>query len=186
MRKLLLTIAAAALLLAGECSLENLTWTAYKTPLKLGVKGTFGKIAFIKGKDCLDGAEVKINKHSVDTNNPDRDKTLDQYFFAKLRGDIIAKVLKVDEKTLDVVITLNGVTKKIPFYYTKKDGVIKAKGVIDILDFQGNSVLRSIANACYKKHQGKTWNDVTLEFTINNKTKIDRAKEAVEQFKSMM
>ncbi len=173
-------------LFAGECSLQSLTWTAFKTPLKLGVKGTFDKISFTKGKDCLKGANVTIDKQSVDTKNPGRDKTLDQFFFSKLKGNIEAKLLNVNEKTLDVAITLNGITKIVPFFYTNKDGVITAKGVIDIFDFQGDKALRSIAKACFDKHQGKTWNDVSLQFVIDNKSSIQKAKGVVERFKSMM
>ena len=69
-----------ATILAFGCELETLTWKAFETPLKIGVKGTFDKIAFIKGKNCIDGAKVIINKHSVDTKNPSRDKTLDTFF----------------------------------------------------------------------------------------------------------
>ena len=185
MKKMVLISVLAALSFA-QCELQSMQWTAFKTPLKLGVKGTFDKIAFVAGKNCLDGAEVIINKHSVDTKNPGRDKTLDEFFFSKLRGDIKAKVLKVNEKTLDVAVTMNGVTKTVPFTYTKKDGVIEAKGVIDIFDFGANSALASIAKACYDKHQGKTWNDVELSFTIDNKTKLDQAKDLVDQVKSMM
>ncbi len=185
MKKVILIALSAAALLAAECSLQSLTWTAYKTPLKLGVKGTFDKITFTKGKNCLEGASVLIDKQSVDTKNPGRDKTLDSFFFAKLKGNIKARIEKVKEKTLDVAITLNGVTKKVPFLYTKKDGLIEAKGVIDLLDFAPKA-LRSIAKACFTKHQGKTWNDVTLTFTIDNKTTIQKAKGMMERFKSMM
>jgi hypothetical protein len=170
----------------AECTLSSMQWTAFKTPLKLGVKGTFDKIAFVAGKNCLEGAEVIINKHSVDTKNPGRDDTLDQFFFSKLKGDIKAKVLKVDEKTLDVAVTMNGVTKTVPFHYTKKDGRIEAKGVIDLFDFSASDALSSIAKACYDKHAGKTWNDVELEFVIDNRTNVDKAKEMIDRVKSMM
>ncbi|BAF70262.1 YceI family protein [Nitratiruptor sp. SB155-2] len=166
MKKIVVTALSIASLFASECSVQNLTWTAYKTPLKLGVTGSFDKIAFTQGKQCLEGAKVTINKHSVNTKNPGRDRTLDQFFFSLLKGDIVAKILKVHEKRLDVAITLNGITKTVPFTYTKDGNLIQAKGVIDIFDFQGNKALASIAKACFDKHQGKTWNDVTLTFEI--------------------
>ena len=184
--KKLIVLAAVAIFALADCQLQSLQWTAFKTPLKLGVKGTFDKITFVKGKNCLEGAEVIINKHSVDTKNPGRDKTLRLFFFDRLKGPIEAKILKVHEKTLDVAITLHGVTKTIPFFYTKKDGLIHAKGVIDLFDFDASKALSSIAKACFDKHQGKTWNDVELHFTIDVKTTVDKAKEAIESFKSMM
>ncbi len=185
MKKIVL-LAALSIFALAECQLQSLQWTAFKTPLKLGVKGTFDKMTFVKGKNCLEGAEVLINKHSVNTKNPGRDKTLDSFFFSRLKGDIKAKIVAVKEKTLDVAITLNGVTKTIPFFYMKKDGVIRAKGVIDLFDFGASKALSSIAKACFNKHQGKTWNDVELRFTIDAKTTVDKAKKAIESFKSMM
>ena len=185
MKKIAL-LAALSIFALAECQLQSLQWTAFKTPLKLGVKGTFDKIDFTKGDECLKGAKVSIDKSSVDTKNPGRDKTLRLFFFDRLEGDIKAKIVAVKEKTLDVAITLNGVTKTVPFFYTKKDGLIHAKGVIDLLDFGASKALASIAKACFDKHQGKTWNDVELRFTIDAKTTVDKAKEAIESIKSMM
>ncbi len=184
--KRLALIAVIASLALAECSLQSMQWTAFKTPLKLGVKGTFDKIAFVKGKNCLEGAEVIINKDSVNTKNPGRDKTLDTFFFGKLKGDIKAKVVKVNDKTLDIAITLNGVTKTIPFTYSEKNGIVTAKGVIDLFDFSGSKALRSINKACYDKHQGKTWNDVELTFTIDKQNSVQKAKDTVDMIKSMM
>jgi len=178
MKKIAL-LATLSIFALAECQLQSLQWTAFKTPLKLGVKGTFDKMTFVKGKNCLEGAEVLINKHSVNTKNLGRDKTLDSFFFSRLKGDIKAKIVAVKEKTLDVAITLNGVTKTIPFFYTKKDGVIRAKGVIDLFDFSGSEALRSINKACFDKHQGKTWNDVELGFTINAQSTMQKAKKAL-------
>ena len=185
MKKIAL-LAALSIFALAECQLQSLQWTAFKTPLKLGVKGTFDKINFTKGDECLKGAKVSIDKSSVDTKNPGRDKTLRLFFFDRLEGDIKAKIVAVKEKTLDVAVTLNGVTKTIPFFYTKKDGLIHAKGVIDLFDFSGLEALRSINKACFDKHQGKTWNDVELHFTIDAKTTVDKAKAAIESIKSMM
>ncbi len=185
MKKMIL-FAAAAIFALADCELQSLQWTAFKTPLKLGVKGTFDKIAYTPGKNCLQGAEVIINKHSVDTKNPGRDKTLDSFFFSKLKGDIRAKVKKIGDKTLTVAITLNGVTKEVPFFYEKKGSTLTAKGVIDLFDFSGSQALHSINKACFDKHQGKTWNDVELRFTISEQTPAQKARDTIEQIKSMM
>ncbi len=183
MKKLIL-LALAAIFVLADCQLQSLQWTAFKTPLKLGVKGTFDKIAYTPGKNCLKGAEVIINKHSVDTKNPGRDKTLDSFFFSHLKGDIRAKIKNVGDKTFTVTITLNGVTKDVPFFYEKKGSLISAKGVIDLFDFSGSKALRSINKACFAKHKGKTWNDVELGFTINEQIPTNINSE--EEVKSMM
>ncbi|MRI58176.1 MAG: hypothetical protein C6H99_01570 [Epsilonproteobacteria bacterium] len=184
MRKIVI-VTLLSLLALAQCQLHSLRWTAFKTPLKAGVKGTFDKIAFLPGKACLDGAEVIINKHSVNTGNKDRDKTLDEAFFSKLKGDIKAKIVHVDKKRMDVQITLNGQTKTIPFTYEKEEGSIEAHGVIDIFDFSGSKALQSINKACYDLHQGKTWNDVELSFTIDTK-KHSKSHTIIDHVKSMM
>ena len=161
-----LAFTSIVLFASADCQLQNLQWTAFKTPLKLGVKGTFDKITYTPGKNCIKGAEVIIDKHSVDTKNPGRDKTLDSFFFSRLQGDIRAKIKSVGDKTLTVAVTLTGVTKNVPFFYEKKGSTLTAKGVIDLFDFSGLEALRSINKACFDKHQGKTWNDVELGFTI--------------------
>ena len=167
MGKKVALLALAAALFGAECELRLLEWRAFKTPLKIGVKGTFDRIAYIPPKNgCLEGARVLINKHSVDTGNEVRDKTLDMAFFSKLPGDITAKIEAVKKDRLDVAITLGGITKIVPFHYKKEDDTHKAHGVIDLLDFAAGDALRSINRACYDLHEGKTWSDVELRFEI--------------------
>ena len=158
---------AAGALSARECELKTLEWTAFKTPLKTGVSGTFERIAYIPAKEsCLEGSRAIINKHSVTTGNAARDKTLDMAFFSKLPGDITAKIEAVKKDRLDVAITLGGITKIVPFHYKKEGDTHKAHGVIDLLDFAADDALRSINRACYDLHEGKTWSDVELRFEI--------------------
>jgi len=167
MRAMMISLFVAAGLFAQQCTLEKLEWIAFKTPLKIGVPGSFERIAFIPPKNgCLEGARVLINKHSVDTGNEVRDKTLEVAFFSKLKGDIEAKITSAAKDRLMVAITLNGVTKEIPFYYKKEGSLHKAHGVIDLLDFSAARQLRSLTKACYDLHAGKTWSDVELRFEI--------------------
>lgn len=66
-------------------------------------------------------------------------------------------------------ITMNDKSLNIPMNYTANDGVITAKGTIDLADFAMIPSLKSINKACYDLHQGKTWQDVDIAFTLNYK-----------------
>lgn len=158
---------------------------AFKTPLKIGVGGSFKEVAYttnVQGANSLDGllvgSTLMISKSSVDTKNPGRDKTLSESFFNVLKGDqISAKVLEIKEDAsvakmphtgiLTARITLNDVTVKVPFRYTIKAGVMSGKGTIDLYDFKALPALESINKSCFELHKGKTWADVDLSFTMN-------------------
>ena len=156
---------------------------AYKTPLKVGVGGTFDKVLYKpkspSGKNFREifvGSSVLIDTSRVNTHNKGRDYKLVKFFFDNLVSKSIeAKI--VDYKSnkrytgkpktgiFMVEITMNGVTKTIPMQYSYSKGKMEATGVIDIFDFSANRSLQAINKACYKLHQGKTWNDVLISFT---------------------
>ncbi len=60
---------------------------------------------------------------------------------------------------------MNNVIRNTPMKYSFKNGKFKAKGYIDIFDFQGNKALASIAQKYFALHQGKTWNSDKIGFT---------------------
>ena len=155
---------------------------AYKTPLKIGVSGTFDKFLYIpnlpSGKNFREifvGSSVLIDTSSVNSQNKGRDNKLVKFFFDKMVSTSIeAKIVdykpnkryKGKPKTglFMVKITMNGVTKTIPMKYSYSKGKMQAKGVIDIFDFSANKSLQELNRACYKLHKGKTWNDVSISF----------------------
>ncbi|SHO81567.1 hypothetical protein MNB_SV-15-1146 [hydrothermal vent metagenome] len=172
----------------------NISWKAYKTFAKVGVKGKFNEFKYISNakegknfRELLVGSKVVINKSKIDTNNPSRDKTIVDKFFNQLNSDISGKIIdiKADENkngkraysgSLDVNITMNEKTLTIPMRYNYKNEKFSATGVIDIFDFNGQNALSSINKSCYLLHKGKTWSDVTIRFETNIKASLCNAK----------
>ncbi len=157
----------------GKESLQ-VTWKAYKTPLKIDVGGTFDAIVYTPKKKRSDdlkgllvGNKVTIDTHSVNSNNKGRDQKLVHSFFKHMKNETIsATIVKVTQKHLIVRINMNGIAKEVPMTYTLNDGMLHAQGVIDLFDFQASQALQSINKACFKLHQGKTWNDVSIGFDM--------------------
>ncbi|MCD6258073.1 MAG: YceI family protein [Helicobacteraceae bacterium] len=162
--------------LFAQCSFDSqdikVGWTAFKTYEKIGVGGSFDKVALTSSSassltKALEGTSVEIDTASVNSNHKDRDATLVKSFFeVQNTSSIKAKILSVSEKKLDVLIEMNGVKRTIPFKYTKTQGELKAEGVIDLNDFHMLLALGAINKACYDLHAGKTWQDVSLSFTL--------------------
>lgn len=137
----------------------TLTWTAFKTPAKAGVKGTFDDIS-------LDGNSFSINTASVNTGEPNiRDPKLVQFFFNKLSNTTISGNYgaPVGNK-MPITIKMNGVEKTFDFKYELNDTATVVSGTIDIInDFSGSDALTSINEACKELHEGKTWSDVDIQ-----------------------
>lgn len=148
----------------------KLKWTAFKTPLKKGVSGTFNKYGIKKRfqgkslKNTLTSVRFNIDASSVNTKHEARDKKLSKFFFALMNGKKISgKMTSYNKKVLTVQITMNGVTKDVPLAVKINANEMNASGYIDIFDFSMGKSLNSINKACFKLHQGKTWSDVKLE-----------------------
>lgn len=147
----------------------ELKWTAFKTPSKAGVGGTFSKIQLsgeLKGKTIANVVEkttFEIDAKSVNTNNPERDGKLVANIFNTIKGKKIAgKFTKMAKDTLTVQITMNGVTKEVPMSFKLNNNAIMANGYIDMFDFTMQPQVAAINKACYELHEGKTWSDVAL------------------------
>jgi len=160
---------------------------AYKTSAKKGVGAVFDNVKYApiaksgeNFKEMLVGSSVVIDTNSVNSNNKGRDVKLVKFFFKQMKESTIkakiidSKAIKVtrgDPKkgTLLTEITMNGVTNKVPMSYVLNKGKLSATGVIDLFDFSASLALKSINQACYALHQGKTWNDVSISFETNIK-----------------
>lgn len=151
---------------------SRLTWTAFKTPLKIGVKGTFDdiKLKFDNSKtkkELLKSSRAKIFTYSVDSKNKARDAKLIKYFF-EVQGvkTIDAKIINVDKNRVDVEIEMNHIKRVVPMKVKYSKDKISLKGYIDLADFKMLPSLKSITKACYNLHQGKTWQDIELNYEI--------------------
>jgi len=164
---------------AKNCSLNynqndvQITWTAYKTPKKVGVPGSFNKI-HVAGPstgnsvvEILSQSSFSIDLLSLDTKNPTRDKTISTSFFRPLKEYSTAKGFfkNISKSKLDMVLNLNGKTKTVPMKLELSGNTLKATGKIDVLDFAMSGSLAHLHRACKDLHQGKTWSEVSLQFT---------------------
>jgi polyisoprenoid-binding protein YceI len=152
---------------------STLSWTAFKTPKKVGVKAKFSDFN-IKANNgavsvdaLLSAASFEVNSQSVDSGDKARDAKIAQFFFKKmLKGTkITGKVLKFKAGKVDVELTMNGTTK-VTTMNSKFDvakGLMTFTGLINVLDFAMKSNLAALTKACFEKHEGVTWPDVGLE-----------------------
>ena len=207
MKKILISLVAIASMAVAEggCVLSqsadmNVTWKAYKTFSKLGVGGQFTNVNYSpiakEGKnfeELLVDSNVSIDVMKIDTKNPARDETLVENFFGKLEGDTITgtvTAVKANKRekgkaytgTLDINMTMNEKSMMVPMTYHFDKEEFKAKGVIDLFDFSASEALASINKSCFALHNGKTWNDVSIGFTLNIKAalcdvKVDEIKK---------
>lgn len=153
---------------------STLSWTAFKTPKKVGVGAKFSDFTITAKNakstdDLLASATFEINSQSIDSGDKGRDMKIAQFFFKNmLKGTKISgKVLKVSNNVADVEMTMNGATKVISMTSKFDDASSKliVKGALDVLEFGMKDNLAAITKACYEKHEGVTWPNVDLELS---------------------
>lgn len=149
----------------------DLKWTAYKTPEKVGVQGSFDKIE-VKGtkesvipEEVLEGASFDITTSSMTTGDESRDAKILSLFFNNLEGqNIIGSFGKFENGNVEVKITMNNVKAVKNFQYTFENKKIIITGVIDMIeDFKANKGFDLLHEACAELHLDKTWTDVSIE-----------------------
>jgi YceI-like domain. len=168
---------------SGDPKDVQVVWTAFKFTGKTPVKGRFTSAA-VSGTssasslaELLRGLKIQIDGATVETDNPGRNATIQQFFFEKFAGGpkIAASVAKVegdDQKgSLTLNINMNGVAKDVSFPYSvSPDGVLTATGSIDMMEFSLQGPFDSLHGACEDLHKGpdgvsKTWTQVDLSVT---------------------
>ncbi len=161
----------------------HLVWTAFKFSDKTPVKGRFNQ-AVVSGQPSgkslaalMKGLRMEIDGSSVETDNPGRNATIQQFFFQKFMppsqlSAMVSKAVGDDTQgTATLRISMNGVTRAVPFAYrATPEGTIEAKASIDMLDFKLKAAHESLHKACEDKHKGpdgvsKTWTQVDLLVT---------------------
>lgn len=149
----------------------KLNWTAFKTPSKVGVNGSFTELGLEKDlyasktfSALMEGINFSIATSTVATKNSQRDQKIAKFFFKNVKN-IKGTVLEASESLMTVGLEMNGVKKELPLNVVIQGDSFSAKGVIDIMDFSMSEHLKSINKACFELHQGKTWSDVSVELT---------------------
>ena len=189
MKKILVTLLATMTVINAACLLEMSTpvqveWTAYKTPKKVGVDGGFLATVYrgeTEAKDLqslLLKSRVMLEVNNVDTKDPFRDAKLAQFFFNMMQGAVIeADVvsMKGDDAlgTMVINVYMNNRSIDVPLGYTVKDGKFRAKGVLNLMDFNAAEPLKMLTLNCYAPHEGKTWEDVAVGFSFDLKKRCD-------------
>lgn len=180
-------------LFASDCTYSinpdgvKVKWTAFKTPAKAGVSGIFKKLGMSKRgigkslKGVLTGATYKIDTESVFSKNPGRDVKIAKFFFSTLEGgaQISGEILGMypKKKRISLQVKMNDVVKTIPLAYSIHKNKLVAKGYIDIFDFSMGDELKALNKACFAKHEGKTWSDVSIELQAKFIKKCKKIKK---------
>ena len=158
---------------------STMQWTAYKTTDKLPVKGTFNEIN-IKNSNSgstaaasLEGLEFEIPVSSIYSKDSIRDGKLNKFFFAVMENTLSLKgTFSVkDESNGQIAISMNGLTKKLPFTYEMSKDTIVISATMDLNNWQTNNALESLHKACLEMHTGpdgisKTWDEVAISAKI--------------------
>lgn len=151
----------------------DVTWTSYKTLSKIGVGGNFSKVDFsTKHKeaktinDMLVGAKIETGLADIDAHMDLKNNNIAEFFTAHVKNKAIqAEIISVSTKSIEVDITLNDTTIRIPMKYTIEDAKVKATGVIDGFDYGLLPALNSL-NTNVSGHLNKGWTDIDIGFEL--------------------
>lgn len=161
----------------------NVNWTAFKTSKKVAVGGTFddvkveSKAGVTSIAQLITGTTFKIMTNSVNSNKPDRDKKLVDFFFGKFVSttDISGLFKSCNGDNAGgkgaMNLTMNGVSKDISFVYNVSDTHIEITTLVDTYLWNGQNAIASINKACEKLHAGDdgvsvTWKDVEVKVMV--------------------
>jgi polyisoprenoid-binding protein YceI len=158
----------------------KLTWTGYKFTSKKGVEGTFKSIQFKQSekalslKELMESVTFDIDATTLDSGLEQRNKTLLETVIKGLAGGthITGRIANYDEvKHIAVIkLTMNGVTKDLPFKVESQLDSVTGDGALDMLDFSMKSKYDAVALACKDLHTGpdkvaKTWSEVGVKLS---------------------
>ena len=158
---------------------SSMEWTAYKTTDRVPVKGSFKDIRIVSSNSGEDAAgtlsdlgfEIPVN--SIFTNDTIRDGKLKKFFFAVMENSMTLKgKFNVEtESSGKLEISMNGLSKTLPFNYQVEQDTIHVSATMDLNEWGAQAALESLNEACKVLHTGpdgvsKTWNDVALNAKI--------------------
>ena len=167
-----------------ESKTITVNWIGYKTTDKVAVKGQFKEIIIrnIKSEmtaiEALNGAEFSIPISSLFTDEPVRDSKLKQLFFGVMDNTLsLSGTLNLgNDGTGSIDLLMNEVQQNIPINYIISGQLVELEGTMNLNDWNGQTALASINEACFDLHKGpdgvsKTWNEVAVSAAIYLKKK---------------
>ena len=160
---------------------ENSTvqWTGYKTTDKIAVNGTFKEIKIHKMNSgstapaSIEGLEFEIPVSSIYSKDTIRDGKLNRLFFGVMENTLSlkGKFSIKDSSHGNIALTMNGLTKELPFTYEMIKDTILINAKMDLNIWETESAMASIHQACLELHTGpdgvsKTWDEVGIAAKI--------------------
>ncbi len=167
-------------------SSSKLDWTAYKFTEKTGVKGNFSKFIVTGAKKSdsiiksVSQIKFQISKNDLTSFLPDRDSKIQTYFFgsSNIANEFTGRFENIngnEKGSADLILSFNGITKKIPISFSIEDNSIIATGELDAIDFGMKTGIEKLNEICYDLHKGsdgvsKLWSTVSFKISSNFKT----------------
>ena len=157
---------------------NSVNWTAFKTTDKIPVKGTFKKVNITKNgegntaKEAIQNTEFAIPVSSIFSNLSDRDFKLRKFFFGIMDNTklLSGKLTLTDDSNGVASITMNGITKDLPFTYTLIEKEFKLNATMNLETWNAQKAIKSLNAICKDLHKAadgisKTWNEVDINIT---------------------
>lgn len=157
---------------------HKIDWVAYKTTDKVAVKGKFKKVDITSGgegnsaKEAINDAEFSIPVSSIFTSDSSRDFKIRKFFFGVMNNTkLLSGKFTLENDSIGYVnLTMNGVSKKLPFSYTLEGKQFSMTATMDVLNWNTQSSIDSLNVACKDLHKGldgisKTWSEVALNIS---------------------
>ena len=157
---------------------NEINFIAYKTTEKKPVKGRFKTINVLSGgegnnvKEAINNTEFEIPVSSLLTKDTSRDFKIKKFFFGVMENTklLSGKLMITDNVNGEALITMNGITKKVPFTYTIVEKTFHMQTTIDVNDWNASAALSVFNKACEDLHEAedgisKTWSEVDLDIT---------------------
>ena len=158
---------------------SSVQWTGYKTTDKIAVNGTFKEIKVLNmnsgstAAGSLEGLEFEIPVSSIYSKDTLRDGKLKRLFFGVMDNtlNLKGKFSVKDTSNGSIALSMNGLTKELPFTYEMSKDTILINANMDLNIWETQNALASIHEACLELHTGsdgvsKTWDEVGISAKI--------------------
>ena len=158
---------------------SKVQWTGYKTTDKIAVNGTFKEIIINQMNSgstapaSIEGLEFEIPVSSIYSKDTIRDGKLKRLFFGVMENTIHlkGKFSIKDTSSGNIALSMNGLTKDLPFTYEMSKDTILINAKMDLNIWETQNALASIHQACLELHTGpdgvsKTWDEVGIAAKI--------------------
>ena len=143
------------------------SWTAFKFTEKAGVGGKFDSV-IVSTSGSVDSPEKMLGElkfeipiSSTNTNNPDRDMKIIEYFFGTLSntemisGNIVSAKGNNEEGTAMVNLSMNDKTFQQEVNYKIEGAQVSLMGTIDVGNWNGNDAIAALNKVRDDLHKGE-------------------------------